>query len=155
MDETTQQMISNAAHALVSEIAPQEMPLFGATSAAYFRNPRRALRGHLAKDEMLGFGGGENATFLTPIILIAATQIAELAAPTEQEAPKRGLSGLFGGFGNKAKKPAGTVEGARLRPEQLPQARELAVKILRESNVPEAQIDRVADALIRQFAPTT
>jgi hypothetical protein len=155
MNETTQQVISDAAHALVREIAPQEMPLFGATSAAYFRNPRRALRGHLAKDEMLGFGGGETAEFLTPIILIAATKIAELAGPTEQEAPKRGLSSLFGGFGNKPKKPGDAAQVARLRPEQVSQARELAVKILRESNFPEAQIDLVADALIRQFAPVT
>src|SRR5262245_57703263 len=76
-DAPQRQLVAEVARALIEQVVPQEMPLFRASSAAYFKNPRRALRGQSDRDEMLGFGAGEGATFVTPIALIAATRLVE------------------------------------------------------------------------------
>ena len=152
MNEKMQhQRVADVARTLIEEIAPQEMPLFQATSAAYFKNPRRARGGQSGRDEMLGFGAGEGATFLTPIILITATKVIEFAMGPAQEVPKTGLSGLMSGFMKKRQTQAATQPPPPLTPERVARARELAVETLRQHNFPEDKIDSVADTLIAKL----
>jgi hypothetical protein len=60
---------------LVAELAPGELPLFGAMSRAFFADPKRARPTRSGADEVLGFGLGEAAGFLTPVVLSAACQV--------------------------------------------------------------------------------
>jgi hypothetical protein len=78
MDELSQeQLVEALAKDLVAQIAPQELPLFRATSQAYFQNSDRLLKGQDPKDEMLGFGVGESVTLLTPFILSILVEIVK------------------------------------------------------------------------------
>lgn len=138
-----EQIITDVTRALVQQVAPQELPLFGATRAAHLKKPQRALRGRLNKDEMLGFGGSDDAAFLTPIILAAASRVAELATGSSRLSSGGRLAGLFCG---RRRMPA---TGTQPPGDQDALAREIAVATLRENNFPAEQIDHVADTLVR------
>jgi hypothetical protein len=69
------QLIAELSRDLVSEIAPEELPLFRTASATYFQNPGRALAAQDNKDDLLGFGTGEVVTLLTPYVLAITTEV--------------------------------------------------------------------------------
>ena len=78
MDDLSQeQLVEVLAKDLVAQIAPQELPLFRATSQAYFQNSDKLFKGQESKDEMLGFGVGESVTLLTPFILSILVEIVK------------------------------------------------------------------------------
>ncbi len=145
------QAVADVARSLIEQIAPQELPLFRATSAAYFKNPRRALGGQSGRDEMLGFGSGDEVTFVTPIILVAATKVVAFASgSTSQEAHKKGLSGLLGSFMRKQQQNEPQTLGP-LTAEKVADARELAIATLRQHNFPENNCELVAENLIARL----
>ena len=74
-EETQNQLVRDLAFAQITDIAPQEIPLFRANSEAYFKDPEKALAEQRGKDEMLGFGGSEAVTFITPILLAVLTGV--------------------------------------------------------------------------------
>jgi hypothetical protein len=76
MDE---QAARTLAQAVVADLAPQELPLFGPISRAWFANPDRVRDGP-ATDDTLGFGVAEAATILTPVILAVATRVVAVLA---------------------------------------------------------------------------
>jgi hypothetical protein len=155
MDETRrQQLISDVTRTLVQQVAPQELPLLPSTATAYFRNPKRMLRGRLARDEMLGFGEGDAVSFLTPILLIAATNVVEFVAGGDGETRQGGISGWMRSMFKQPKTHEPASQPA-LSAERMAQARVIAVTTLREHNFPEAQVETVADSLVRQLMATT
>jgi hypothetical protein len=81
MDEMSQeQLVAVLAREMVVQVAPQELPLFRATSQAYFQNPNKLFQGQSPKDEMLGFGAGGAVTLLTPFILSILTEVVKYLA---------------------------------------------------------------------------
>ena len=65
-DSDQKQLITDVARDLVVKVAPHELPLFPATSQAYFENPEKVLEKQKSEDTMLGFGLEAGAVFLTP-----------------------------------------------------------------------------------------
>lgn len=65
-DLNQNQLIADLARDLTAKVAPQELPLFRANSEAYFNDPEKAIKGQASKDDILGFGIGEVAAFVTP-----------------------------------------------------------------------------------------
>jgi hypothetical protein len=74
-----EQAARTLAQAVVADLAPQELPLFGPMSRAWFANPDRVRDGP-ATDDTLGFGVAEAATLLTPVILAVASRVVEVLA---------------------------------------------------------------------------
>jgi hypothetical protein len=135
MSEPAQnQLVADLARDLVAQVAPQELPVFRANSAAYFRDPRKALTGHTGKDDMLGFGVGNVVGFLTPVVLSVLTDVVQYlsqevsknlqteSAPVIQDAVKR----LFKKFRSpdKAQEQAGAQAPAQ-EPESAPPVTEV------------------------------
>ena len=79
---TDKQLVTELGRDLISRIAPQEIPIFRANSEAYFKDPQKTLSTRSGKDEALGFGIGEAAAFLTPVVLAVITEI--IKALTEE-----------------------------------------------------------------------
>ena len=79
-DTPQSQLVEEIARDLVGQIAPHELPLFRATSAAYFRRSARSLKTQGARDEMLGFGTDTAVTFLTPIVPAVTNEVVEFVA---------------------------------------------------------------------------
>ena len=67
-------LVAALARATVERAAPEELPLFSATSEAYFTDPK-ALERSGGKDEMLGFGVDAAVVLLTPIALTVAKDV--------------------------------------------------------------------------------
>lgn len=83
------QLITEVAHDLVEEVAPRELPIFPATSKAFFKNPDDTTRRQWAKEEKLGFGLQEAAVFLTPVILAVTTEVMQFLVETFKVANRK------------------------------------------------------------------
>lgn len=156
----TDQLIADLSRDMVGAIAPSELPMFRANSAAYFADPERALKPASAKDEMLGFGVAEAALFLTPVILAAVRAVVDFAikefgksARAEGEAVIAGwVRSLFKAI-KATPSPAATppAAGAPLSREQLQRLRQIALdKALQYLD--ETQASRLADELVGRIA---
>src|SRR5262245_61215983 len=81
MSNTAQHpLIAELARDILNQIAPHELPLFRATSEAYFRRATRSLKGQGARDELLGFGTGKEVSFVTPIALAVTDAVVAFVA---------------------------------------------------------------------------
>lgn len=72
---------------LVALLAPNELPLFKATSAAYQRNPGAVFANKPDKEHPLGFGQTGEAVALTPAILAIMTPVIAFVAQEMAAAP--------------------------------------------------------------------
>jgi hypothetical protein len=115
-DTDEQTIIEGLAHSAVEEIAPEELPLFGPTSEAYF-DPARGTPAGAKSDEMLGFGVDAAAAmvFVTPVALEAAKSVVgyvlgELQLAFKDEARPM-IQALVRRLLHRGSKPAGAPEG--------------------------------------------
>jgi hypothetical protein len=154
------ELVSDISRDLVATVAPQEMPLFRAQSEAYFKDPAKALKGETGKDGMLGFGAGEAASFLTPIILAVVvgtikyiTEEVKKSAATDN--PKETAEIVQDMF-KKFRRPETTkVEPTpTLTPEHLQEIHQKVIIQARQLKVPESRSKQLADALIRSLVFT-
>ena len=74
--EDERAVVAALARTTVDEVAPEEAPLFGPMSRAYF-DPSRSARGGGGTDDMLGFGidAAAAAVLVTPVALEAAKSV--------------------------------------------------------------------------------
>lgn len=152
----TDQLVSAVSRDLVSALAPSEVPMFRANSSAYFTDPDKALKPRDPGAEMLGFGLGEAAMYLTPVILAAVKAVVDFAisefgkaARAQGEAAiSAWVKGLF-----KRLQPAAAAPAAQapLSREPLQRLRQVAFNKARNF-VDEAQANRLADEVIGQLA---
>ncbi len=158
VDSAQQQVVADVARGVVAQVAPEELPLFRAQSAAYFQSPEKALKGQGGKDEMLGFGGGEVVTFLTPVVLSVTTAVINFLIPQIQDALKtqsaplinNAVKGLFSKLtpaGSDPPSPAISLSRA-----QLAQVRQIAVEKGRQLNLSDSQAALLADSLVGSLA---
>jgi hypothetical protein len=73
-DEETRAVICAVACDILTDIAPQELPIFPALSDAYFANPSAALR-QRKRDVALGFGAEILPVLLSPFVLCVLSQV--------------------------------------------------------------------------------
>ena len=84
------ELIAALAREHVARLAPQELPLFRATSEAYFKHPQDVANHRRASGDMLGFGGGAVVSFVTPVVLAVVAEVvsflvAELRTQLKEE----------------------------------------------------------------------
>lgn len=85
-------LVTEVARDVLSQIAPDELPIFPAASRAYVADPAAALRGLRAKDEVLGFGMDALAAGATPVVLIVVTELFQFLTGVAAKAVADGLS---------------------------------------------------------------
>ena len=154
--EIDEGIVGDIARGLVAELAPHELPLLRATSAAYFKDPK-AVRGK-GKEDMLGFGLEGAATFLTPIILAVSSEVFDLlmgiardALQAEgSDALRKAVRRLFKRSGPDDEDAEGA--GVSLTAEQVAVVRERAFAKARQLDLPESQCALLADALAGSLA---
>ncbi len=152
-------VVADAAREIVARAAPQEMPLFRATSEAYFADPEKALADRKPKDEMLGFGIETAALLLTPVIIDVVRRVAIALAKIG-----RGRRGEGGQRGRRRVRPRplpawqgrgrwrGEERRAGSHAEQLDEVREIAYSRALELDVPEDRAGLLADAVVGRLA---
>jgi hypothetical protein len=65
---------------VVSDIAPDELPIFPALSRAYIANPQRALVGEKKRGGTLGFGFAETVIMVTPYVFFVMGKVVDYLA---------------------------------------------------------------------------
>jgi hypothetical protein len=150
-------VVADAAREILARTAPQEMPLFRATSEAYFADPDKALAERKPKDEMLGFGIAGAALLLTPVVIDVTRRVALFLIAQFGDAVKKESSEAVGGFVHDIfHRGEGDGEAKEdvpeLTPEQLDEVREIAYSRALELDVPEDRAGLLADAVVGRLA---
>lgn len=173
IDTAQQQLIADLARDLLAETAPQELPLFRASSEAFFKDPQRVMSGAVGKDEPLGFGAGEGTSFIAPVILAVVTQVVTfLAAEVGKAAQSEGsafvtdtVKALFKRFRPAPaaeKQPTGEAPSPSkpptpapvppVTPELLQRVRELAFQQAKQLRLSDSNARLLADSLVGSLA---
>jgi hypothetical protein len=84
-------LVSEISRDIVAQIAPQELPIFQAVSAAYFANPAYALNNIHPKDDVLGFGIDPVTALITPIVLKVISEVFQFLLDVAKKAAEDGL----------------------------------------------------------------
>lgn len=85
-------LVTDVARDVLSEIAPQEMPIFAATSRAYFADPDAALKKIRSTDDVLGFGMDALTILLTPAVLHIVSEVFEFLVRVAKKSTEDGLA---------------------------------------------------------------
>jgi hypothetical protein len=168
-----EELIASVAREQVAQLAPQELPLFRAQSAAYFEDPQKALQGDRSGDDMLSFGPEVAFALLTPIILSVTSTVLSAVAEELGKTLGEESRGLVGDLVRRLfrRPPAGAQDasaggegrpggaGGALPPEvpvltaaQLARVRQSAFERARQLDVPEARASLLADSLVGSLA---
>jgi hypothetical protein len=157
-DTTYNQLVTEVTRDLITQMAPQEVPLVRATSEAYFRNPEKVLATHAGKDEMLGFGTGEVVTLLTPVVLAVTADVVTFLAEEFKKVFKDESATMVSVSVNALFKKLHPAEKAEkqmpppLTGEQLARVREIALKKARQLKLSERSAKLLADSLVGGLA---
>jgi len=91
-DSASATFVGDIARDVLSEIAPQEIPIFAATSRAYFANPEAALQHLRSKDNVLGFGTDVAGLLFTPAVLLVLSETFQYLLRVATSATADGLA---------------------------------------------------------------
>jgi hypothetical protein len=152
-DAMPNQVIADVARDLISQLAPQELPVFRAHSQAYFSDPKKVLKEQAGKDDMLGFGAGEAIALVTPIVLpVVAEVVTFLATEIKKSITAEGstliseqVKKMFKKFRPVDKKES---DPPPLTSEQLTYVRKLAFEKARQLKLSEARSNLLADSVV-------
>ena len=147
-------LVEALARSAVEQVAPEELPLFRATSEAYFDDPA-SLERKGSRDDMLGFGVDAALVLVSPVALQVAREVidfvtAKLRESAEEEgesAIKRLVARLVHRDGEEeAEQPS------ELTDEQLEHVRRIALEKARALKLPDAKAALLADSLVGSLA---
>jgi hypothetical protein len=149
-------LVAALARATVEKAAPEELPLFRATSEAYFENPESLQQRGGGKDEMLGFGVDAAVMLVTPVALQVAKQVIDfLGEQLRERAREQGESAIDRLIAKIVKtddeEPAAEPE-LDLTDEQLEQVRALAIEKGRALKLSDERATLLADSLVGSLA---
>jgi len=154
-------LVAELARSAVTQAAPEELPLFRATSEAYFDDPESLDRGG-SKDELLGFGVEAALVLVTPVALSVARDVLNFvieqvrghAREAGTNAIDRLAERVLGRGGEKAAEPGAAADPpeAELTDEQLEQVRTLAVEKAQLLKLPPEKARLLADSLVGSLA---
>lgn len=157
-DPTQNQLAADVARDLVSQVAPEEMPLFRATSEAYFKDPQRVLKEHTSKDDMLGFGTGEVLSLVTPVAVAVSMEVVRFVTEEVRKSFQAESSAVIAALVKSLFRKYRPILEREARPtaspltsEQLREIHAIAFMKARQLRLPEARAKTLADALIGEL----
>ena len=142
-------IIADVAREVITQIAPEELPLFRSTSTAYFQNPEHVVKEEQNQDELLGFGGGEVVVLLTPYVLQIMTEVVKFVAGEVQKSLAVESASLISEIVKKLFKRVRPEENdlVPLTAAQLAQVRAVAYEKACQLKLPDGQANLLADAI--------
>ena len=144
MSEETDEIVGSLGRQLVSNLAPEELPLYPSL-LSQFQQAKRGRRGKgTSDDQFLGFGGTEVLTMLTPVILSFTSGFWQaLAAEAAQSSTHDVLEYVRSHLPrhHEAAPPS-------LTPDQLELVRTVAEREARRLDISEGRAALLTDAMI-------
>lgn len=141
---------------LVGNIAPDELLLFEPLVAAYQRDPD-GMQDNGKRDDMLGFGTGEIAVLLTPVVLTIMHSVLPLLIEVVQKTVKEhGSTALAEAIKSLFTHYRSITSSKSLPPpltaDQLRQVRHTAMQKARQRGLEDVQATSLADAIVANLA---
>jgi len=144
MPEETAEIVGSLGRELVSDLAPEELPLYPSLlsqfqSAKSGRRPKKS-----SDDQFLGFGGAEALTMLTPVILSFTSSVWQALVAETARSTAHGVVEYV-----RSHRP-GHHEAAAppLTADQLQLVRTVAEREARRLDISEGQAGLLADAMV-------
>ena len=144
MPEETDEIVGSLSRELVSDLAPEELPLYP-SMLSQFQGAKRGRRGKDSPDDQfLGFGGAEALTMLTPVILTFTSSFWQALVAEAAQSSAHGVLAYVRSH------LAGHHEAAAppLTSDQLKLVRTVAERQARRLDLPEAQVGLLTDAMV-------
>ncbi len=147
-------LVEALARSAVEQVAPEELPLFRATSEAYFDDPA-SLEQKGSRDDTLGFGVDAALVLVSPVALQVAREvidfvIAKLRESAEEEG-ESAIKRLVARLVHRDNEDQ-DEQPPELTDEQLEQVRSVALEKARELKLPDAKAALLADSLVGSLA---
>jgi hypothetical protein len=150
-------LVEALARSAVEQVAPEELPLFRATSEAYFADPASLEQGR-SRDDLLGFGVDAALVLVSPVALQVAkevigfvvAQFREAAAEEGEGAIRRLVARLV--HRNDVEEDDTDEPVPELTDEQLQQVRALALEKARSLKLSDTKATLLADSLVGSLA---
>ncbi|MGK8486568.1 hypothetical protein [Nocardia asiatica] len=127
--------------------APEELPLFDATAAAY-----AARRRGRSPDELLGFGVGAVEAVVTVAVLAATKGAVDALLEHSGKRTARGLRGRLSRLPWRRRRPTAAATPEPLSPEQLNATRDAARRAILAYGLTDRQANLLAGAIIGELA---
>lgn len=156
-EQVSDEFVTQVARDLVAGVAPEELPLFGVTSAVYLEDPKGALKASGEREEMLGFGVGEAVVLLTPIALAVSADVLRYLRDQMSKSMASQASGVIDDLVSRlfkrvrAEKP-NDDHPPPLSREQLVEVRRLAFEKARAMRLSKERADLLADSMVGSLA---
>ena len=145
---------------IVTEVAPEEIPLFDEMVREYFQDPTPPGPSESASDDLLGFGLGGTLVAITPaatamvsgVLSYVLTEVVKEVREESATAIKEKVKAVF-----TLEKPSGEVAQSipTLTKQQLEQVKKLARKQAKAFGMETTMADKMADALVGSLALAT
>ena len=146
-DETDGEVVSSLSRELVSGLAPEELPLYPSL-LTQFQRAKGGKRGkNSPDDQLLGFGGAEAITMLTPVILAFTNGFWQALVA---EAAKGSAHGVLEYV--RARLPGHHEAAPPLTEDQLKLVRTVAEREALRLDLPEGQVGLLTDAMMGALA---
>jgi hypothetical protein len=156
-----EELVTEVARKLVAQIAPEEAPMFPATSQMYLRrqhtNHGQPRQDEGDQDDMLGFGLAIPVALLAPVVLDVVSRVVTFLAGQvgkgleDQSGPiiQDALKAVFRRF-LPAESQVATA--SPLTREQLKEVREVAMEEALRHHLAQEQADQLVDSLVAELA---
>jgi hypothetical protein len=144
MPEKTDEIVGSLGRELVSDLAPEELPLYPSL-LSQFQGVKRGRGGNKSSDDqLLGFGAAEALTMVTPVILAFTSSIWQALVAEAAQSAAHGVveyvRSHLPGHHEAATPP--------LTADQLQFVRTVAEREARRLDISEGQAGLLADAMI-------
>jgi hypothetical protein len=143
MSEDTDVIVGSLGRELVSDLAPEELPLYPSL-LSQFQGAKRGRGGKSSDDQLLGFGAAEALTMLTPVILSFTSSFWQALVAEVAQGPAHGVLEYV-----KAHLPGHHAAAPPpLTADQLQLVRTVAEREARRLDISEGQAGLLADAMV-------
>ncbi|MEE1792576.1 hypothetical protein PUR28_17675 [Streptomyces sp. BE308] len=133
---------------VVAEVAPEELPLVAGLVGVDDATAVRRLGGHSRRRETLGFGLGEVAVLVTPVVWLAVDQVAQRIVGASVD----GAVGRAGSAMRKLFRRPAVVTVPPLTREQLAEVRESVMETAAHRGLEKDRASTIADAVVARLA---
>jgi hypothetical protein len=146
-------LVSGLARTAVERTAPEELPLFGPTSEAFFDDPEALERGG-GGDELLGFGAEAAVVLVTPVALSVAKDVVRFVADQLRTRLKTEGEGAIQAALDRVFGPHDRDETAHadLTDEELQRVHAIALEKARQLRLSPDRAGILADAIVGGLA---
>lgn len=133
---------------VVAELAPEELPLVAGVAGFDDATVVRRLGGRRRRSDTLGFGFGEVAALVTPVVWLALNQAAQQLVGTAVDS---GVGRARAALRRLSRRPAEAVTVPPLSREQLALVRQSVLTTAARHGLEEERATRIADAVLTRL----